>query len=120
CRSEGQTEVAGIAFMDGVHGEATGFVGGLGKNGFVHLRIEKKIGARCRSPAGPPKKAGWLHSDEGTGCNWNALSRHGCSKGFYGFRRIFLCSNGETGDSDDTGNLRSTCRKVDRLGADFA
>jgi hypothetical protein len=33
--AEGQAEVAGIALMDGVHGEATGLVGGLGEEGEI-------------------------------------------------------------------------------------
>ena len=36
CCAERQAEVAGIAFVDGVHGEATGFIGSWGKDGFVH------------------------------------------------------------------------------------
>ena len=34
--AERQAEVAGIAGVDGIHGEATGFVGGLGKQGGIH------------------------------------------------------------------------------------
>ena len=34
--TERQAEVAGGALVDGVHGEATGFIGGLGKQGVVH------------------------------------------------------------------------------------
>jgi hypothetical protein len=30
--------VAGGTFVDGVHGETTGFIGGLGEEGFVHER----------------------------------------------------------------------------------
>lgn len=34
--TEGQAEVAGGALVHGVHGETTGFVGGLSEEGFVH------------------------------------------------------------------------------------
>ena len=37
--AERQAEVAGVALVDGVHGEATGFVGGFLEDVFVHGKI---------------------------------------------------------------------------------
>jgi hypothetical protein len=34
--------VAGITGMDSVHGEATGFVGGLGKQGSIHGSVKPR------------------------------------------------------------------------------
>jgi hypothetical protein len=34
--TEWQAEVAGGTLVDGIHGETTGFIGGLGEEGFVH------------------------------------------------------------------------------------
>ena len=36
CGAERESEVAGVALVDGIHGETTGFIGGLGEEGFVH------------------------------------------------------------------------------------
>lgn len=45
-RAEGQAEVAGGALVHGVHGETTGFVGGLSEDGFVHERIISESGVK--------------------------------------------------------------------------
>jgi hypothetical protein len=37
CGAERQAEVTGGALVHRVHGESTGFVGGLGKEGGVHV-----------------------------------------------------------------------------------
>ena len=42
--AERQAQVAGIAGVDGIHGEATGFIGGLGKQGCVHGKIGRAGG----------------------------------------------------------------------------
>ena len=44
--AEGEAEVAGVALMDGVHGEATGLVGGLGEEGEVECHMGKKGSGR--------------------------------------------------------------------------
>jgi hypothetical protein len=49
--AEGQTEVAGIAGMYGIHGESTSFIGGLGEG----IRIHKRIGVSCKRSAGAGK-----------------------------------------------------------------
>lgn len=45
--AKGKAEVAGGAFVDGVHGEAAGFVGCLSEEGVVH-EIERGIFGGCR------------------------------------------------------------------------
>ncbi len=40
--AEREAEVAGVTLMDGVHGEATGLVGGLGEEGEVECHIGRK------------------------------------------------------------------------------
>jgi len=46
CATEGETEVTGVAGMNGVHGEATGFVSGTGESGNIH-RMEGEIFGRA-------------------------------------------------------------------------
>jgi hypothetical protein len=38
--TERQTEMAGGALVDSIHGETTGFIGGLGEEGVIHERRE--------------------------------------------------------------------------------
>jgi len=42
CTTEGEAEVTGVAGVNGVHGEATGFIGGAGESGNIH-RMEGEI-----------------------------------------------------------------------------
>ena len=41
CGSEGEAEMAGIALVDGVHGEATGLIGCFGEDFGIHVEREK-------------------------------------------------------------------------------
>ena len=51
--AERQAEMAGVTGVDGVHGEATGFVGGLSKQGRVHeIGIAEGFGLRSAQRLG--------------------------------------------------------------------
>src|SRR5438067_1730129 len=44
CRTKRQAQMAGIALVHGIHGEATSFVGGFLEKSGVHVRVAAVLG----------------------------------------------------------------------------
>jgi hypothetical protein len=69
--AEGEAEVAGGALVHGIHGETTGFVGGLSEEGFIH--VERFRGNECQKQRQMRPSAGRFLTGAGVGFkveNW--------------------------------------------------